>query len=85
MAPFELPQVPAWGEANKPKAHEMLQLLDEQLAANRYIAGDAYSVADITGLVAMDFMKPARVQRPEGLANVERWYAEVSARPSAKA
>jgi len=85
MAPFELPQVPAWGEANKPKAHEMLQILDEQLAANRHIAGDAYSVADITGLVAMDFMKPARVQRPEGLNNVERWYAEVSARPSAKA
>ncbi|MFN3746669.1 MAG: glutathione S-transferase [Hyphomicrobiaceae bacterium] len=85
MAPFEVPQVPAWGEANKAKAHEMLQVLDEQLAGSRFIAGDAYSVADITALVAMDFMKPARVPRPEGLANVERWYAEVAARPSAKA
>lgn len=85
MAPFEVPQVPAWGEANKPKAHEMLQMLDEQLASHRYVAGDAYSVADITAFVAMDFMKPARVPRPEGLANVERWYAEVAARPSAKA
>jgi glutathione S-transferase len=85
MAAFEVPQVPAWGEANKPKAHEMLQVLDEQLASNHFIAGDAYSVADITALVAMDFMKPARVPRPEGLANVQRWYAEVAARPSAKA
>lgn len=85
MAPFEVPQIPAWGEANKPKAHEMLQMLDEQLASHRYVAGDAYSVADITAFVAMDFMKPARVPRPEGLANVERWYAEVAARPSAKA
>jgi glutathione S-transferase len=85
MAPLEVPQVAAWGEANKPKAQEMLKVLDEQLSSNRYIAGDTYSVADITALVAMDFMKVARVQRPEGLTNLERWYAEVSARPSAKA
>lgn len=85
MATLEVPQVPAWGEANKPRALEMLQILDEQLARNRYVAGDVYSVADITAMVAMDFMKPARVQRPEGLANVERWYKEVAARPSAKA
>ncbi|MBN9259736.1 MAG: glutathione S-transferase [Hyphomicrobium sp.] len=85
MAPLEVPQVAAWGEANKPKAQEMLKLLDEQLAGNRYITGDSYSVADITALVAMDFMRVARVQRPEGLANLERWYGEVSTRPSAKA
>lgn len=85
MASLEVPQVAAWGEANKPRALEMLQLLDEQLGANRYVAGDAYSVADITAMVAIDFMKPARVMRPEGLANLERWYGEVSSRPSAKA
>jgi glutathione S-transferase len=85
MAALEIPQVPAWGEANKPKAHEMLQILDEQLAGNPYVAGDVYSIADITAIVAMDFMKPARVQRPEGLANVERWYKEVATRPSTKA
>ena len=85
MATLEVPQVAAWGEANKPRALEMLQLLDEQLGANRFVAGDAYSVADITALVAIDFMKPARVARPDGLANLERWYDEVSSRPSAKA
>lgn len=85
MTNHEVPQVAAWGEANKPRALDMLRILDEQLANNRYVAGDTYSVADITALVTMDFMKPARVQRPEGLANVERWYKEVAARPSAKA
>jgi glutathione S-transferase len=85
MATLEVPQVAAWGEANKPRALEMLQLLNDQLGANRYVAGDAYSVADITAMVAIDFMKPARVARPEGLANLDRWYGEVSARPSAKA
>jgi len=85
MASLEVPQVAAWGEANKPRALEMLRILDEQLANNRYVAGDAYSVADITALVTVEFMKPARVQRPEGLVNLERWYKEVAARPSAKA
>lgn len=85
MANLEVPQVGAWGEANKDKALEVLAILDGQLAANAYVAGDAFSVADITALVAIDFMKPARLQRPERMTNISRWYADVSARPSAKA
>jgi len=85
MATLEVPQVPAWGEACKPRAQEVLQFLDEELATRRFIAGADYSVADITALVAMDFMRPARVARPDGLTHLARWHEEVSARPSAKA
>jgi glutathione S-transferase len=85
MAKLEVPQVAEWGEANKPRVLEMLGLLDQQLAQTRYIAGADYSIADITALVAIDFMRPARIARPAGLANLERWYGEVSSRPSAKA
>ncbi|RTL61219.1 MAG: glutathione S-transferase [Hyphomicrobiales bacterium] len=85
MAKLEVPQVAAWGEANKPKALEALEKIDAALAASRYIAGDTYSVADITLLVAIDFMRPARIQRPENLKNLARWYDDVQARPSAKA
>jgi len=85
MASLEVPQVAAWGEACKPKAQEVLQFLDEELATRRFIAGADYSVADITALVAVDFMKPARVERPDGLRHLARWHEEVSARPSAKA
>lgn len=84
MAPLEVPQVKDWGEANKPKALEVLSILDDQLGSTRYVAGNDYSVADITALVAIDFMKPARIQRP-AMSNVDRWYADVSSRPSAKA
>ena len=84
-AQLEVPQVAAWGEANKPRAQEILQFMDEELGKRRFLAGDDYSVADITALVAVDFTKPARVQRPEGLKNLSRWHEEVSARPSAKA
>ncbi len=85
MVSLEVPQVAEWGEINKPRAVDMLKIMDEQLASNRYIAGDAYSVADITAMVSIDFMKPARIPRPEGLDNLTRWYGEVSSRPSAKA
>ena len=85
MSGLELPQVSAWGEANKTKVAEMLALLDARLGEARFIAGDEYSIADITALVAVDFMRAARLRRPEGLANLERWHREVSARPSAAA
>jgi glutathione S-transferase len=85
MAHLEVPQVAAWGEANKPRALEVIGFLDKELAKRPFIAGDEFSVADITTLVAVDFMKPARIQRPTELKNLERWYQDVSARPSAKA
>ncbi len=85
MAGLEVPQVKEWGEANKGRATEMLELMDRHLANNRFLCGDTYSIADITGLVAMDFARPARVARPEHLTNVARWHTELAARPSAKA
>jgi glutathione S-transferase len=83
MAKMEVPQVPAWGEANKPRVTEFLEILEKELAGRRYVAGDKFTVADITGLVAIDFMKPAKLAVPEGLANVKRWHADLAARPSA--
>jgi glutathione S-transferase len=85
MKDWEVPQIPEWGEANKPKALAFLKLLDGELADRAFIAGDAYSIADITGLIAIDFMKPARIPLPEDLTNVRRWYEAVSSRPSARA
>ena len=85
MKEWEVPQVPEWGEANKPKAIDFLKLLDEGLASREFVAGDAYSIADITGLVALDFMKPARIAIPEELANVARWRRAIAGRPSASA
>lgn len=82
---LEVPQVAAWGEANRPKVLEILTVLDDQLGKHQFIAGDRFSVADITATVAVDFMKPAKVEMPANLKNVLRWHGEVSARPSAKA
>jgi glutathione S-transferase len=85
MKEWEVPQIPEWGEANKPKAIGFLRLLDAELANREFVAGDAYSIADITGLIAIDFMKPARIKVPDDCANVLRWHQAISSRPSAVA
>ncbi len=84
MVEWEVPQVPEWGEVNRPKAVAFMTWLDSELAGREFIAGDSYTVADITALVSIDFLKPARISMPEGLENLKRWHATVSARPSAK-
>jgi len=81
MAPLEVPQVAAWGEANKPRVMDFLAFLDAELRQRPYVAGARFSVADITTVVAIDFMKPAKLAVPDSCTQVQRWHREVSARP----
>lgn len=78
-------QVPEWGEANKPRVYDFLRYLDQVLKDALFIAGDHYTIADITALVAIDFMRPAKLVMPDNLDNIRRWHGQVSARPSAGA
>jgi glutathione S-transferase len=85
MEAMEVPQVPAWAEANKPRILEFITFVDGKLKDRPFMSGDSFTVADITGLVAVDFMKPAKLAVPDELKNLKRWHAEVSSRPSASA
>lgn len=85
MAVVQKPQVAEWGEANKQQVPKTLAWLDGELASRPYIAGDSFTIADITAMVATGFMKLARVPVPEELKNFNRWHALVRARPSASA
>jgi glutathione S-transferase len=79
------PQVPAWGEANRPRVFAFLEFLDGELKNRPYIAGENYTIADITAMVAVDFMRVSKLAVPDNLGNVRRWHEDVSARPSAAA
>ena len=85
MAPSEKPQIAEWGEANKAKALAFLAILDRELGTRAFIAGDRFTVADITALCTLDFMRAPKIELPADMKNVTRWHADVSARPSAKA
>ena len=85
MRELEKPQIAELAEVSRPRALAFLRYLDAELAKRRFLVGDAFSIADITALVAADFTKPARIDIPPELTHFARWRAEVSARPSAAA
>lgn len=78
-------QVPEYGEYCKRNVMRRLEWLDQALAERQYIAGDGYSMADITAQAGLILGKVAKVRVPEGLQNVNRWFQTVSSRPSARA
>lgn len=85
MAEMEVPQVPDWAAANRPRALQAMAIVDAALGERPFIAGERFTVADITGLVALDFARPARIAIPEELVHLNRWHAALKARPSAAA
>jgi glutathione S-transferase len=62
-----------------------LQSLNEQLAGKEFIAGNFFSIADITTLVLVDFAAWMKITIPEDATHLRRWYDAVSSRPSAAA
>lgn len=81
-----LQQIPAAKERSDGLVNAFYTRLDAELAGREFMAGDRYSVADVTGLCVIDFAGSLVGLRPDaGLSNLWRWHAAVSARPSATA
>jgi glutathione S-transferase len=78
-------QVPEHAEAQRLNAEDSLKWLDEELANRPYIAGDRFTIADITAMIAIDFGKVSKIAIKPEQKNLARWHAEVAARPSTKA
>jgi glutathione S-transferase len=78
-------QVPEYGEVSRKVAENRLAWLDEVLAVSRYVAGERYTIADVTALCAVDFGRVSDIRIEPQQKNLARWHAEVAGRPSAKA
>ena len=76
-------QIPELIERGKKRTLEFFTWLDQELAGNEYVAGNDFSVADITALVTVDFAQWIKMQPHDELVNLHRWYKSVSNRPSA--
>jgi glutathione S-transferase len=77
--------VPEWGKECGNNVKKFLAFLDTHLAGSEYIAGDSFSIADITALISIDFNRVNNIKIEDNQENLKRWYAAVSSRPSAKA
>jgi glutathione S-transferase len=81
--PHDYEQIPALVERNRLRVRNFYADFDARLADVPFVAGDEFSVADITGVVTVDFAtKAAGLPMPEQHVALRRWYDSVSARPS---
>ncbi len=79
-------QIPEYAAAQRETVKQQLQWLDAQIGNKPFIAGDHFTIADITAEVAVDFAtQMAGVKLDPALKNLARWHKAVSSRPSAKA
>jgi len=78
-------QSPEFGAITKDIANDRLEWFDGELGKRQYLAGDRFTIADITLLCAVDFGRIVDIRLGDKHANLKRWHAEVSARPSSKA
>ena len=82
---IETYQNKAWGEKQGERAVEGMRYLDGVLAERPFVAGDDFSVADITAFVGLGFADFAGLDIPEDCANLKSWRARIAARPSVAA
>ncbi len=80
-----IPQIPALAERGRASFVRFMEHLDNRLGESQFIAGDAFTIADITAFVSIDTAKRVEMSVPENCTNVVRWQSEVAVRPSASA
>ena len=56
--------------------------LDKEIAGRDFLAGKAFSMADIIAITACDLAKMVKIEIPENLEHVQSWMARVMSRPS---
>jgi glutathione S-transferase len=83
--PHNYSQIPELAERGQQRLDNLFSDLEAHLANSEFIVGDYYSIADISALCVIDFAKWVKKRIPEDYKNLQRWYDQVSSRPSAKA
>lgn len=83
--PESYAQIPELAERGRKRLLQFFERLDHQLAECTFVAGDNYSIADISAMVLVDFAGWIKITIPDDLGHVARWYSDVSTRASAAA
>ena len=85
VGPDNYAQIPELAQRGHARAEAFFKTLNQRLEGREFVATDDFSLADITGLIAVDFSRMARVEIPAELTHLHAWHGRVSSRPSAQA
>jgi len=87
LAPLEQPQFADFGTEQGKKMRDTARWLDGELARHAFVAGDRFTIADITAFCALEFARGLMKFRPgeEGFGHLQAWRDRIAERPSAQA
>jgi len=83
--PYDYEQIPELAERGRARLGNFFHDMDARLATRDFVAGNRFTIADISTLVLIDLAGRAKLGVPDECTNMRRWYARVSARSSANA
>ena len=80
---LNLDQIPELAARGQKRVDAFFTLLEERLSESPWLAGERFSLADITAFVFVDFARVVKARIPEGNSATKAWYDSIRARPSA--
>ena len=85
LAPLEQPQFKDFGNSQGRKVREVARRLDGELARHEFVAGNRFTIADITAFCCVEFSRGLMKFSPakEGMPNLQAWRDRIAERPSA--
>lgn len=83
--PANVAQIPELAQRGRGRVERFFAALDARLAHHPFVAGERYTIADITAQVAVDFAGWIRMSLPAECSHARDWYRRVSERPGAAA
>jgi glutathione S-transferase len=83
--PDDYEQIPALAERGRARVARFFEAIDRELKDREFIAGDRFSIADITALVTVDFAGWIKLPIPDQCTHLQRWHQAIAALPSATA
>ncbi len=81
--PSNYAQIPELAQRGKDRVARFYDLLEARLTESRFLAGDEFTLADISAFVFVDFSRVIKMRIPEGNAATTAWFENIKSRPSA--
>lgn len=80
-----VPQIPALVERGQCRLRRFIEKIDRRLSESKYVAGERFSMADISLFCALEFGRVLQIPLPDSCVSLNRWHAGITSRPSAAA